>query len=108
MKTGIELIAEERQRQIEVESIIKTELTIELQEKILDQMFGFTLVDESDGGEPHYVIYDEEGNEFYGRNENLEYDLSTLGGIIRYAEHRGFEMGYRSCQMDMRKVLGVY
>ena len=87
--------------------MITTELTIELQIEILDQMFDFTLVNESDGGEPHYVIYDEYGNEFYGSNENCKYNLSTLGGIIRYAEDRGYKMGYFSCQMDMRKVLGV-
>ena len=87
--------------------MITTELPIELQKEILDKMFGFTLVDESDDGEPHYVVYDEEGNEFYGSNENCKYDLSTFGGIIRYAEDRGYKMGYLSCQMDMRKVLGV-
>jgi hypothetical protein len=87
--------------------MITTELTIELQKEILDQMFGFTIVDESDGGEPHYVVYDEDGNEFYGSNENCKYDLSKFEGIIRYAENRGFRMGYFSCQMDMRKVLGV-
>jgi hypothetical protein len=88
-------------------TVLSTELTIELQKEILDKMFGFTLVDESDGGEPHYVVYDEDGNEFYGSNENCEYDLSTFGGIIRYAEDRGYKMGYLSCQMDMRKVLGI-
>lgn len=56
--------------------MITTELTIELQKEILDKMFGFTLVDVSDGGEPHYVVYDEDGNEFYGSNENCKYDLS--------------------------------
>lgn len=87
--------------------MVTAELPIELQKEILEQMFGFYLVDQSDGREPHYVVYDEDGNEFYGSDENCKYDLSTLGGIIRYAEYRGYKMGYLSCQMDMRKVLGV-
>ena len=88
--------------------MIKQELAFEQQEEILREMFGFNVVDESlEGQEPHYVVYDEEGNEFYGRNENCKYDLSTISGIIRYAEHRGEKTGYWRCQNDIRKVLGV-
>lgn len=88
--------------------MIKQELPFEQQEEILREMFGFNVVDESlQGQEPHYVVYDEEGNEFYGSNENCKYDLSTIGGIIRYAEDRGEKTGYWRCQNDLRKVLGV-
>lgn len=88
--------------------MIVQELTIEQQNQILSEMFGFSIIDESlEGEEPSYVVYDEDGNEFYGSNENCKYDLSTIGGIIRYAEDRGEKTGYLRCQADIRKALGV-
>lgn len=88
--------------------MLTDKLTREQQNDILYTLFGFSLVNvDEDEGKEHWVLYDEEGNEFYGSNENCKYDLSTFGGIIRYAEDRGYKMGYLSCQMDMRKVLGV-
>ena len=79
---------------------------------ILSEMFGFTVVDESIANDTnsineHYVIYDENGDEFYGNNDNIVYDLSTIGGIIRYAEDRGEKTGYKRCQQDIRKVLDI-
>jgi len=88
--------------------MIKQELPIKSQQEILNEMFGFNVVDESlEGQEPHYVVYDEEGNEFYGSDENCQYDLSTIGGIIRYAQDKGEKTGYWRCQNDMLKVLGI-
>ena len=87
--------------------MLTIELTIGQQQELLSQMFGFALVNESDDENPQYVLYDEEGCEFYGSNENCKYDLSTFGGIIRYAEDRGYKQGYASCQMDIRKLLGI-
>lgn len=88
--------------------MVHQELSIEQQREILHEMFGFKVMDEArDGQEPNYVIYDEEGNEFYNSNKNCVYDLATIGGIIRYAEARGEKTGYLRCQEDIRKVLGI-
>lgn len=87
--------------------MITTELPVELQKEILDKMFGFTLVDESDGGEPHYVVYDEEGNEFYGSNENCQFNFSTLAGFFSYTAHRAKNQGFSDCQFQIRKLLGL-
>lgn len=88
--------------------MITRKLTREEQNSILNDLFGFSLVnvDEKEGGE-HWVLYDEEGDEFYGSNENCQFDFSTLAGIFSYTAHRAKNQGYSDCQYAMRKVLGV-
>jgi hypothetical protein len=87
--------------------MITKKLTIEEQNSILNDLFGFSLVnvDEKEGQE-HWVLYDEEGYEFYGRNENCQFDFSTLAGIFSYTAHMAKNQGYTDCQYEMRKVLG--
>jgi hypothetical protein len=88
--------------------MITKKLTREEQNSILNDLFGFSLVnvDENEGQE-HWVLYDEEGEEFYGSNENCQFDFSTLAGIFSYTAHRAKNQGYSDCQYAMRKVLGV-
>ena len=88
--------------------MITKKLTREEQTSILNDLFGFSLVnvDEKEGQE-HWVLYDEEGNEFYGSNENCQFDFSTLAGFFSYTAHRAKNQGYSDCQFAMRKVLGV-
>ena len=88
--------------------MITKKLTREEQNSILYDLFGFSLVnvDEKEGQE-HWVLYDEEGDEFYGSNENCQFDFSTLAGIFSYTAHRAKNQGYSDCQYAMRKVLGV-
>lgn len=88
--------------------MITKKLTREEQNSILNDLFGFVFVNESETeGEEHWVLYDEEGYEFYGSNENCQFDFSTLAGIFSYTAHRAKNQGYSDCQYAMRKVLGV-
>ena len=71
-------------------------------------MFGFDLINEQpDTEDGHWVVYDEENEEFYGSDENLQFNFSTLEGFFKYAEHRAKNKGFRDCQFAMRKVLRV-
>jgi hypothetical protein len=90
-------------------SILTKQLTIKEQNEILDTLFGFELVGETYpcDKEKHYVLYDEEGEEFYGSSENCQFNFSTLAGIFSYTAHRAKEQGYQDCQFAMRKVLGL-
>lgn len=88
--------------------MIKNKLSIEEQNEILLTLFGFEYVNISEENEkPHHVLYDEEGYEFYGSNENCQFDFSTLEGIFSYAAHRAKNQGYFDCQNDLKKVLGI-
>jgi hypothetical protein len=88
--------------------MITKKLTREEQNNILNDLFGFSLVNvDENKGQEHWVLYDEEGEEFYGSNENCQFDFSTLAGIFSYTAHRAKNQGYSDCQYAMRKVLGV-
>ncbi|MDK7376120.1 MULTISPECIES: hypothetical protein [Weeksella] len=88
--------------------LLTRKLTNEEKKELLQELFGFDLinVDEREGSE-HWVVYDEEGNEFYGSNENCQFDFSTLAGFFSYTAHRAKNQGYSDCQFAIRKVLGV-
>ena len=88
--------------------MLTEQLTTKQKKELLQTLFGFDLinVDESENGE-HWVVYDEEGEEFYGSNENCQFDFSTLAGFFSYTAHRAKNKGYSDCQFAMRKVLGV-
>lgn len=88
--------------------MLTDKLTIEQQNDILYTLFGFSLVNvDEDEGKEHWVLYDEEGDEFYGSNENCQFDFSTLAGIFSYTAHRAKKQGFSDCQYQIRKVLGV-
>lgn len=84
--------------------MINQELTRQQQHDLLNALFGFNFED-SGGG--HWVLYDDDGEEFYGSNENLRFDFSTLAGIFSYTAHQAKKQGYSDCQSAMRKILGV-
>lgn len=88
---------------------LTTKLSIEEQNHFVQTLFGFELVNVNEGtdNEPAYVLYDEEGYEFYGSTENCQFDFSTLAGIFSYTAHRAKNQGYSDCQYAMRKVLGI-
>ena len=88
--------------------MLTKKLTRDEQNEILYTLFGFSLVNvDEDEGKEHRVLYDEEGDEFYGSNENCQFDFSTLAGIFSYTAHMAKNQGYSDCQREMRKVLGV-
>ncbi len=83
-------------------------LTIGEQDTFLSELFGYDFIDISDPGQPpHYVLYDENGDEFYGTKENEQFDFSTLPGIFSYIAYRAKQEGYLNAQSDMRKALGI-
>jgi hypothetical protein len=91
------------------QSILTKKLSIKEQDEILNTLFGFELVNVPGPCdiEPCYVLYDEDGDEFYGFSENCQFNFSTLAGIFSYTAHRAKEQGYQDCQFAMRKVLGL-
>lgn len=84
--------------------MITDKLTIKQQQEILNTLFGFSFLNTNDD---HWVLYDEDGNEFYGIFENCQFDFSTLAGIFSYTAHRAKNQGYLDCQHEIRKVLGI-
>ena len=64
-------------------------------------ILGFTLCEEFND-----VIYDDEGNEFYAKDKNDKWDLSTLGGIIEYSNFLAKERGKWSAKYEIRKAIG--
>lgn len=88
--------------------LLTGKLTNQEKKELLQTLFGFDLINvaEREGSE-HWVVYDEEGNEFYGSNANCEFDFSTLAGFFSYTAHRAKNQGYSDCQFAMRKVLGI-
>ncbi len=88
--------------------MLTDKLTREQQNDILYTLFGFSLVNvDEDEGKEHWILYDEEGNEFYGSNENCQFDFSTLAGIFSYTAHSAKKQGFSDCQYQIRKVLGL-
>lgn len=83
-------------------------LTIEEQSSILGELFGFEYLNTSDSPDKeHWVLYDAEGDEFYGYSKNDKWDFTTLLGIFDYVEFLAEELGYSKCQHDMKKTLGL-
>lgn len=59
--------------------MIKKLLSIKEQSEILNELFGFSFENVSENSEQeHYVLFDEEGYEFYGSDANLKFNFSTL------------------------------
>ena len=79
---------------------IKEKLTVEHQKLFLHDILGFD-VDERG------VIYDCEGEEFYGYDFNLRFDLTCLEGIIKYVEWQAEERCKRNIQNQLRKLAGL-
>ena len=88
--------------------MLKTKLAINQQQSILYELFEFVLTDKTLGnGEKQWVLYDDEGKEFYRIDEHLQFYFSTFEGIIKYATYRGKKEGYWRCQQDIKNALGI-
>lgn len=84
------------------------ELSIEECNHILNNLYGFEFINVSDyNEEPHFVLYDSEGEEFYGKAENLQFYLRTLQGIFLYHAHVHNQNGFWDAQRKMRQALGI-
>lgn len=86
--------------------MLERELTIEERNSIIKPLFGFEFVTSSPE-DNHYYLIDGEGDEFYGSDENCQFDFSTLSGIFKYAIHDAKRRGYNKCQYDLRNSLGI-
>lgn len=89
-------------------NLLTRKLTMEEQHELLNGLYGFSYNNISDPGQPeHWVIFDEEGHEFYGTDTNCQFNFDTLAGIFSYQAYLSKNMGYNDCQRQMRKILGV-
>lgn len=84
--------------------MLTRKLTISQQQDLLSTLFGFDYVNVGNG---QMVLYDEDGNEFYGCTEHCQFDFSTLAGIFSYTAYRAKNQGYSDSQFNIRKALGV-
>ena len=67
---------------------------------LIDTLFDF-------GMDENGVIYDDEGDEFYGNSENNKYDFSNLKEIIDYVKDESFKKGIRHNQREIKKALNL-
>lgn len=86
-------------------NILTRKLTVEEQREILVTLFSFSIKDNE--GNNHFVVFDDEGNEFYGSEFNCQFDFSTLAGIFSYAAHISKERGALNKQWEIKKALGI-
>lgn len=88
--------------------MLTKKLSIHQQKEILNALFGFNLEKVSNENEPEvYILYDENGNEFYKSPTNGCFDFSTLTGVFSYTAHRAKNQGFNDCQLQIRKNLGL-
>lgn len=84
--------------------ILLKKLSIKEQQEVLSTLFGFSLEQDSSG---EYILYDENGMEFYKSAVNAQFDFSTLAGIFSYAAYRFKMQGFADCQLKIKKSLGL-
>ena len=80
--------------------MLNKQLTHEEKSELLYHLFGFTYDDD--------VLLDDDGNEFYGCDDNLKFDFSTLEGIINYVKILSEKEGYIQAQINIKKALGIF
>ena len=89
---------------------LTSKLSFSEQNHFIKTLFGFEIINVSSEPDlkPHFVVYDDEGNEFYGADSNCQFDFSTLAGIFSYTAHRAKNQGYSDAQYAMRKAIGHF
>lgn len=83
--------------------MLNARLKGEMLKKVLKELLDFDVLSEDNID----IIYDEEGNEFYGTDANDKFDLYTLNGIIKYIEHLAEMRGKRTIQYEIKRTLGI-
>jgi hypothetical protein len=78
-------------------------LTLEEQQEILHELFGFVL--ENEGGDS--ILYTFEGHRFYSQAGSSVFDFSTLAGIFSYQAYLYKEKGKKDSQNEIRKAIGL-
>lgn len=82
-----------------------TPLNVYEKQELFQTMFGFTFTNEN--RDENFVLYDEEGYEFYSFDKNLQFKFITLADFFSYTAHRAKLQGYADAQYTIRKVLGI-
>lgn len=80
-------------------TILNQKLSDSSRAEILSELLGYHI---EDG-----VIYDEDGDEFFGIDSNCEYSLLTLDSIIRFMVDRAKQRGRVEKSLEIRKALGL-
>lgn len=83
--------------------MLTKKLSIQEQQEFLVTLFGFSLEQDNSG---EYILFDENGMEFYKSAVNAQFDLSTLAGIFSYSAYRHKMQGFADCQLQIKKSLG--
>lgn len=78
----------------------KFPITPEFQKAILRKLFDFEM-------DENGVIYDSEGEEFFGFDKNEKFSFDTLEGIVEYARHIAYENGQNDIRMKFRDLLEI-
>jgi hypothetical protein len=77
-------------------NILNKELSAEEQELILNHL-GMSIIDG--------VIYDDDGDEFYGNPQNDKYSFETIEGVFLYIKERNYAYGYSSGAFGVKHAL---
>lgn len=91
-------------------NILDRKLEPEEIHEIVQHLFGFSYVGDSEGdedGQIRPVLYDDEGLEFYGMNCNHNFYLGSLRGIFEYLAHQNRLMGENNIKSAFKRLLGV-
>ncbi|WP_299120485.1 hypothetical protein [uncultured Tenacibaculum sp.] len=80
--------------------MINTKLSEIERKTLLNELLGVSTCENG-------VVYDEDGDEFYGCSDNDKYDFGTLKGIIEYVKDESFQSGVRHSQREIKKVLNL-
>lgn len=80
-------------------------LTVKEKQELFSNLYGFTFTDENRDG--HFVLYDEEGYEFYAFKQHDNFHFRTLADFLSYTAYRAKLQGYADAQYQIRKALGI-
>lgn len=84
--------------------LLDVKLTLDEQRHLLKELLNFEI-------DQNGVVYDEEGDEFFGFKRNDKYDFSTLRGIIFYIKEDAFDLGKDRGKSEihggMKKLLDI-
>jgi hypothetical protein len=84
--------------------ILDNELSINERNQIIGSLFGLEYKFHNND---HPVLYDEDGDEFYGYNTNLQFNFNTIRNIFKYQEHLSEKRGLMKAQDILKKAMGL-
>lgn len=89
-----------------MKNILNKDLPINDLKVILEHLFNFTVRNVNpQNDEPHYVIFDDEGDEFYGGEIDSDFNLYCLDGIFKYLAHVNKMKGQSEIRLKFKALL---